>query len=164
MQRHRSTVGFVLALLTLLSLVGPAAAGEQVPFSGTLEGSFTATQDAPPAINRQLDATGQASLLGAFTYSFPHSVDRSVFPATGVGVATFTAANGDQVFATISGHATPIGNGILAGVEIGTITGGTGRFAGASGSFVIERLIDTVGLTTVGSFEGTITAPGAAGN
>ena len=143
-------------MFILLSLAGAAAAGEQVPFRGTLQGSFTATMDPPPAINRQLDATGQATQLGAFTFSFPHSVDRSTVPATGVGVATFTAANGDQVFASITGQATPIGGGVLAGVEIGTITGGTGRFAGASGSFVIERLIDTIGLTTIGSFEGTI--------
>ncbi len=64
------------------------------------------------------------------------------------------------MFATIVGEATPIGGGLLAGVEIGTITGGTGRFAGASGSFVVERLIDTVGLTTIGSFEGTISYSG----
>jgi hypothetical protein len=46
-------------------------------------------------------------------------------------------------------------------METATITGGTGRFAGATGSFTTERLFDTVTLTTTGSFEGTISSPGA---
>jgi hypothetical protein len=153
-------VRLALAGLIAVGLAHVAAAGEQVPFNGTLEGSFTANSQLPPAINRQLDATGNATLLGDFTYDFPHSVDRSVIPATGVGFSTFTAANGDQVFAFVTGEATLFMPGVLLGLENGTILGGTGRFASASGSFVIERLIDTVNLTTTGSFEGTISSPG----
>jgi hypothetical protein len=41
-------------------------------------------------------------------------------------------------------------------VETATVTGGTGRFAGATGSFICERLFDTIAGTTAGSFEGTI--------
>jgi hypothetical protein len=37
---------------------------------------------------------------------------------------------------------------------------GTGRFADASGDFVITRFIDTVNLTTIGAFAGTISSPG----
>jgi hypothetical protein len=65
------------------------------------------------------------------------------------------------VFALILGEATLFAPGVLLGVEQGTILGGTGRFADATGSFVIERLIDTVNLTTIGAFEGTISSPGA---
>jgi hypothetical protein len=132
-----------------------------VPFKGTLEGSFTVSADPPPAINRQLDAWGHATQLGAFTFDFAHSVDRLVVPATGVGFAVFTAANGDPVFAFITGQAVLVGPGLLNGVELGTIIGGTGRFAGATGSFVIGQLIDTIALTTVGSFEGTISSVGS---
>ena len=46
-------------------------------------------------------------------------------------------------------------------VEDATITGGTGRFAGATGSFTCERLYDTIEGTTTGSFEGTISTVGA---
>jgi len=148
------------ALVVVIGLAGSVAAGEQVPFKGTLEGSFTVIPVPPPAINRQLDATGYATHLGDFTYDFPHSVDRSVMPSTAVGFATFTAANGDQVFAFVSGHATLVAPGVLLAEENGTILGGTGRFADASGSFVGERLIDIVNLTTIGSFEGTISSPG----
>jgi hypothetical protein len=50
---------------------------------------------------------------------------------------------------------------IVSIVEQATITGGTGRFAGASGTFTIERLFDPAAGTTSGSFGGTISAPGA---
>ena len=51
--------------------------------------------------------------------------------------------------------------GVLYIVETATITGGTGRFADATGSFTIERYYDTAAGTTTGSFEGTISPPGA---
>ena len=46
--------------------------------------------------------------------------------------------------------------------EVHTITGGTGRFAGAQGSFTVKRLASGVTFLTSGSFQGTITPPGAA--
>jgi len=160
MQRFRLAFIVATAVIAALCLAGHVAAGDPVPFKGTLEGSFAVIPVPPPSINRQLDATGHATHLGDFTYDFPHSVDRSVMPSTAVGFATFTAANGDQVFAFVSGHATLVGPGVLLAEENGTILGGTGRFADASGSFVGERLIDIVNLTTIGSFEGTISSPG----
>ena len=57
--------------------------------------------------------------------------------------------------------------GYITVTEIHTITGGTGRFAGAQGNFVLERT-HIVALSadgthvTFGSFHGTITPPGAA--
>jgi hypothetical protein len=158
---YRIAARLALAAFAAMAMADAVTAG-MVPFKGTLEGSFTATPDLPPAINRFLSATGDATQLGDFTYDFPHSVDRSVTPATGIGFSTFTAANGDQVFASISGQATLLVPGLLQGVENGTISGGTGRFANATGSFVITRVIDTVNLTTIGSFEGTIASPRAS--
>jgi hypothetical protein len=117
----------------------------------------------PLILKVQLNAAGNAAHLGAFTYDFPHIVVRSVtpgIPSTGEGISTFTAANGDELYAEIHGEALPIVPGLLHGVEEGTILGGTGRFANASGSFVIERLIDQITLTTIGSFDGDITVAG----
>jgi|SRR4051812_11518234 hypothetical protein len=162
MKRHCFFASVALALLSSVGLASPMLAADQVPFKGTLEGSFTVIAVAPPAINRQLNATGNATQLGSFTYDFPHSVDRSVNPAIGQGYATFTAANGDQVFAYVTGQATPTTPGQLHVVETGEILGGTGRFQDASGDFVVDRTIDTVNLTTSGSFEGTIASSGAA--
>ena len=50
---------------------------------------------------------------------------------------------------------------VVSIVEIAVITGGTGRFADATGSFIVTRSFDfATGLTT-GSFKGTIFSPGA---
>jgi endonuclease/exonuclease/phosphatase family metal-dependent hydrolase len=54
------------------------------------------------------------------------------------GSTTYTAPNGDQLYTTHTGIATPTPDGLgvtLAGTE--TAAGGTGRFAGASGSAAI---------------------------
>lgn len=52
------------------------------------------------------------------------------------GTAVFTAANGDQLVTTFSGFATfPDQNGIVTFSGTEAVTGGTGRFADASGSF-----------------------------
>ncbi|MGI8980632.1 MAG: hypothetical protein ACR2FY_15495, partial [Pirellulaceae bacterium] len=79
----------------------------------------------------------------------------------GSGTFLFTAANGDTVFGTISGQATFTPPNVLSIVGTATITGGTGRFVGATGSFTVERLKNTVTGETIGVFEGTISSPGA---
>ena len=45
-------------------------------------------------------------------------------------------------------------------VEINTITGATGQFAGAKGSLIMERLIDLNTGFTSGSFHGNVILPG----
>jgi hypothetical protein len=131
-----------------------------VPFKGSLEGDVTIT-GAPPIVSVHVDATGNATNLGEFTLAIPHTVDRTTRTAT--GTYEFTAANGDTLSADFSGQSTPTTTpGVLSIVETATITAGTGRFAGATGSFTCERLFDTIAGTTTGSFNGTISSPGAS--
>ena len=106
-----------------------------------------------------VEATGNATQLGQFTLAIPHLVNRAT--RTAIGSYQFTAANGDTLSADFTGQATPTATpGVIYIVETATITGGTGRFAGATGSFTSERLYDTIAGTTIGSFEGTISTPG----
>jgi hypothetical protein len=133
--------------------------GQQVPFNGRLEGSVTITPVVPPFIvDVLIQGTGNATHLGSFTLTVPHRVDRST--GTGNGSYQFTAANGDMLYADFVGAATFIAPGVLKLVETATFTGGTGRFAGATGSFTTERVFDSASGITTGSFEGTISAPG----
>ncbi len=159
MKRYSSAASLALAVVVVLGLAGPVAAGEQVPFKGSFEGDVTVTPLAPPFLSVLVDATGNATQLGQFTLDIPHVVNRAAM--TAVGTYEFTAANGDTLFAVFTGIATPTAvPGVLYIEETATITGGTGRFAGATGSFLSERLYDRIAGTTIGSFEGTISAPG----
>lgn len=157
MLRHRSMAGLAPALLAVLGLAGPVAAGEQVPFQGSLEGDVTITPLDAPFVWVDIDAAGEATQLGKLTLSIPHLVNRAT--RTAVGTYKFTAANGDTLVAEFTGASTPIAPGVLYIVESATITGGTGRFDGATGSFACERLFDTAAGTTIGYFEGTISRP-----
>jgi hypothetical protein len=154
MKRFHSAGVFALAVVAALLLTRPTLAGELVPFKGSLEGVVSHTPN-PPFDFVEIDATGSASHLGRFELAIPHLVDTST--RTAIGTYEFIAANGDMLFADFTGQATPTSTpGVVLIVETATITGGTGRFAGASGSFVVERLFDRIADTTVGSFQGAI--------
>jgi len=156
MQRHSFAAGLALAILAVVGLAGPVAAGDQVPFHGRLEGVVTRTPtDPPPYVSVLVEGTGNATQLGKFTLEIPHLVNPVT--RTAVGTYEFTAANGDTLSADFTGESMPTSTpGVLSIVETATITGGTGRFAGATGGFICERLFDAVAGTTTGSFEGTI--------
>lgn len=157
MRHHSSAASLALAVLAVLALGGPTAAGDQVPFKGRFTGDVTVT-GAPPILSVLVESAGTATQLGRFTVDIPHFVD--VRTRTAIGIYEFTAANGDKVYAEFTGLATPTATpGVLYIEETATITGGTGRFAGASGSFSVERWYDTVAGTTVGSFEGPSRRP-----
>jgi len=159
MKRFGSTFAVALALVCLLATARSVAAGEQVPFKGSLDADVSHSPQ-PPLDFVLVEGEGEATHLGAFEFEFPHVVNTTTRTAT--GTYEFTAANGDTLTADVVGRAMPTGTpGVLAIVEVATITGGTGRFAGATGSFTVERLYDTVNLTTTGSFDGTISVSGA---
>jgi len=102
-----------------------------------------------------VDATGSgnASHLGRFTLTYELVVDFLIDGTS--GSAVFTAANGDSLFTDIVGHGTSLGE-FASIVETHTITGGTGRFAGATGSFIRTYLVNLVTGVTSGSFDGSI--------
>jgi hypothetical protein len=77
------------------------------------------------------------------------------------GSGLIIAADGDQLFATISGTATLSSNGAAIATTLNTITGGTGRFAGATGTLTVtsrSTLVSSVGSTE--SFDFTSTTEG----
>jgi len=132
------------------------SAAQSVPFKGNFEGTQTSTPLQPPFAFVDGSATGNATHLGRFTVKFPHTVNFAT--RTGEGTFTFTAANGDTLTADFTGQAQP--GPIVSIVEHATVTGGTGRFAEATGSFTVQRLFYPASGTTTGSFEGTIASLG----
>ena len=158
MKRHSFAASLALAVLAVLGLAGPVAAGEQVPFKGGLAGLDITTAVKLPFVSVKVTATGNATQLGKFTFIELAMVNTAT--GTGTGTFLFTAANGGTVFGTISGKARLTAPNVLTIVENAMITGGTGRFAGASGSFTATRLKNLVTGETTASFEGTISSPG----
>ena len=80
---------------------------------------------------------------------------------TGTGLsAQYVAANGDSLFAEGSGQATPTDDPtVFVVVENYTITGGTGRFDGATGSFTETRRVNIETGVTSGTISGNIVLP-----
>ncbi len=140
--------------------VSDAKGGSELPFKGSLEGAATITPLPPSSLSVSIEGTGNATHLGRFTVENTHVVNTTDRTAT--GTYEFAAANRDTLTAGFNGQASLTATpGVLSIVETATITGGTGRFAGATGSFTVERLFNQVTGLTTGSFEGTISSSGA---
>jgi hypothetical protein len=154
----------VAAMILAAALAVPAAAQKQVPFKGSIQGHEIDTpQGGPPPTTLIVDGsvTGIGTQVGQFSFTYQLTVNLANGTAT--GSARLIAANGDDIETTVAGSSEPTATpGVASITEINTITGGTGRFAGAQGSFTVERLVNLVTGFTSGSFHGTITSPGAA--
>jgi hypothetical protein len=150
----------LIAGALLVSLAGPVSAGDQVPFKGTLAGTATITPLGGPVVAVEIDATGTATYLGRFTLEAPHTVNQATL--TAVGTYTLTAANGDTITADLAGTARMVEPpNVIAITETATVTGGTGRFADASGTIHVERVFNRATGVTTGSFSGCISTPGS---
>ena len=138
------------------------AAAPAVPFAGSLEGTHTSrTPVAPPVFFDRFDAQGEASHLGRFWVVITATVDLGARPVTGTGTYTFVAADGDRLVAEHTGSSALVRPGTVLITEHATIdpVRSSGRFAGARGSFTVERLADAatgVGGVTRGTIEGSI--------
>jgi hypothetical protein len=149
------------AMSVALALVGPAGAellcptGTQqgVPFHGTIQG-VEADVVTFPTLSVDGSGTGIATHLGRFAVSWLVTVDISTDPSPSTGTFEFIAANGDRLLTDILGEGS--GAPIAHVTEWATITGGTGRFAGATGEFTIRRVVDLSTGGTSGAFGGTI--------
>src|SRR4051794_14899444 len=85
-------------------LADHVAAGDLVPFKGSLEGRhISRTLLDPPFVFDRFEAEGQATQLGQFKLVIAATVDFGARPVTGVGTYTFTTANGDQLVADDTG-------------------------------------------------------------
>jgi hypothetical protein len=124
-----------------------ATGGSALPFRGTLE-----TTETVNGAEHHLVGTGEATHLGRFTLISDFTVTSP--PPRASGTAVWTAADGSQLFTTAVGEAVVVPP-ILTATETHTITGGTGRFADASGTFVIVRELNIVTLASSGSISGT---------
>ena len=147
-------------LILILALAVPASAQKQVSFDGAIQGH---ERDTPQGTTQSTfgTLTGIVSNLGELSLTYELTIDLTTRTATGSGVLLI-AKNGDSIFATVKGqfHLPTSPLSVPSITETYTITGGTGRFARAQGSFMVERLIDReTGFSFTGGviINGTIT-------
>jgi hypothetical protein len=145
---------YVLAAVALLALasspVGAAQNGHR-PFHADLTGAMTheplpegPTAECPYGVRTHVVASGAAAHLGLATetQAFCSVMSSPTVPA---GTSVFVAANGDTLTATFvadcpaAGVPTP--GTILACTAEYSITGGTGRFAGATGALHADNYV-----------------------
>lgn len=140
---------FVLLLGVIAMLAGCQKPNDHIKKTVPFKGKFTVS------IGKDgIHGTGEGSPIGRFTLFAQDNEEN--FPQI-TGTVTITAANGDQIFATHTGLAEEIGNGMVKVDFDNTITGGTGRFAGATGSFEMHAIVNEVLGTGSATFDGTIT-------
>jgi hypothetical protein len=131
----RKLVPALVVLLTLLALSTQsalaAAGGADRPYksSGTATTTFTFVNNVP--VGFVIDGTLTATHLGQST---SHSVGAFTGPNTSSYTTTIVSASGDTLTVSSTSTSLPITATTFALTTHDTITGGTGRFAGASGT------------------------------
>ena len=151
------TTLLLVIVLTSAGFAAPGAAEKEFVLKGTFDATET-QQVIPPIALINATGLGNSTQLGRFTYSL--QAELFLPTLTAQATATLIAANGDMIFGEGVGQGTPTGTpGIVSIVETFTITGGTGRFEGASGSFTVERLINRTTLASSGTLNGQIVLP-----
>ena len=165
----------IATMILTAALAVPAAAqpscsdADYAPgcFKGVFQGEDAHDIQPPgaPTVAIRTTATGTGAHLGRF--SLIREITASLVDLSAIGSAQWIAANRDRIFTTIAGQAEPsdLPGGFLRVTETHTITGGTGRFTGAQGSFTVELFhkLEASGVTggvqtndIFGSFHGTV--------
>lgn len=138
---------------SLHSAVAHPNAGKSLPLSGTC--TVTSAQViafTPPILHQVSTAECRVSHLGLVAVTNTQQVN--VATGTQLGDAVYTTANGDLLYATSVGTATPSSPGNMDFSGVATIGGGTGRFASATGQ------LDVAGTVSIGGASGSFTYEG----
>jgi hypothetical protein len=150
--RRHTLIGLLVLVALALPMYATAGDQAQVPLKGSETGTFQLLGPCETGgIALDVTGSGHATFLGRYSSHYRECFD----PATGAvagGSFTLTAAKGDRLFGAYSGQASPTGESNVLYDDPGVITGGTGRFAGASG------IVNTSGIANLatGEYSGTI--------
>jgi hypothetical protein len=155
----------IVGVATVVAIVGPcemagATASGPRPVIGIAKGTTSVNLDtgAGNTVNQgYLLGVGLFTARSTSTFAYTSA---TTFQSTGSGV--IDAQNGNELFFTNTGTGTVTGSAVT-GRTVDTITGGTGRFAGASGQLIItargssgSTVGSTETFTTFGVWLGTI--------
>ena len=117
-------------------LAAAPSATKAVPFKGhEVFVSSTPVSFVFPIATNRTAAEGEATHVGHYTLTGITVIN--VLSASATGTLALTAANGDQLFLSLTGHALQPFS-LKETTANYTVTGGTGRFEGATGSWVAD--------------------------
>jgi hypothetical protein len=156
------TISLIAATFLTVALSSPAVNAGRVSFNGTWEANEVSTPFGDPSIG--FFSNGEGTLtsteLGPLALYLTVLVD---LDGHGVGRARLIDANGDSIFTCATGQAVPVTEDppVFHITETDIVTGGTGRYAGARGSFSVDRTIDLSTGDSSGTFNGVIIVRGA---
>ncbi len=143
-----------------------ASAVKMLPFRATYHFTAGLTPVPPEVCPTQLAdiATGQgnATHLGRFAGETFSCVDLGNLRLTD-GRFTFTAADGSQVHGTYEADLVPLSPTLIAIAGTFTITGGTGRFQGATGGGSLTGHVNLATGASMLDFDGEISSTGSRG-
>ena len=163
-------ISLMTAIFLTVALVSSTLQAGVIRINGTTAGSESGAPLPDPAegfyVNGSVTSTD--TQLGPFTqfYSSPLVFAFLGMPPEGNGASRLIvgdAANGDSILAWGLGHLgnpDSCANGDLHLVATNTIVGGTGRYAGARGSYTIDRCVNPVTGETSGTISGSIVVRG----
>jgi hypothetical protein len=144
----RFATPLLLACLTtvFISAISPAVASDIVPFNGTVSGYVESQEPVDQCtVHAHVVNFGNANQLGAFTGTAEFYPNFCEDPPniTYTGTFDWFAANGDEIYGTFDGYLSPTETpGVYDNHETAEVTGGTGRFASATGHFELGGQLD----------------------
>jgi len=159
------TISLIAATFLTAALMSSAVEAGRIPISGNIAGSESYAPFPDPAqgfyVNGSVTSTD--TQLGPFTEFYTAPV-AFAFPGEDTGASRLIvgdAANGDSILACFLGiNSGSCANGDLRHVDPWTIIGGTGRYAGARGSFTTDQCSNLDTGETSGTISGTIVVRG----
>jgi len=153
--RNLPKTGILLIATLLPGFFSPALANGPVSLNGTESGKFISDllPFVFPIAHDGITAEGNATGIGHYTMS--GTFVANVLMGIAAGNFTMTADDGDELFLDVKGGVIPADHSQV--LWNNTITGGTGEFAGATGSFTSQvQLEGVVGSKTPNPYVATL--------
>jgi hypothetical protein len=165
MKKEIKRISLMTAIFLTVTLASSAVQAGVIPINGTVAGSDINTPFPDPAegfyVNESVTSTD--TQLGPFTMFVSLIVDFAFVdtPPGAPGASRLIDANGDSILTClIANNAGLCANSDLHAVQRHTVIGGTGRYAGARGSFAMDLCVNLATGETSGTISGTIVVRG----